>query len=238
MPETQPTKQPKWQALQRASWGASIARSLSTTQWATLGAGIVSVTWGVWAWVTQWGYLPAATFALVAFTCTILLANGLISLRTRRRPLRETMEFDYSYGLSFEEIHIGIDAGKPEAFFQVAIKLRNATDAPLRYHVDTMHVVVADRTVENPQFLNRDGVIPRGGSTLFFYPAFPKATLAGLPSRLAGRIEYAIKYGHPEVGYVRLAKKVLGTSYRLDDKPGAMTLIVSESDEPIGGTSR
>jgi hypothetical protein len=191
---------------------------------------------GVLAWLQHFRPLTIATFALVAFTCAVVVVERFIALRVRRRPLKETMEFDYAYGLALEGLPLGRDDGKPDAAFQVNLLLRNATNAPLRYYVESMSVVIGDRTPANAVFTNRGGVIPWGGTTEFSYPAFSKAALDSFGPRNDGRVEYTIRYGHPEGGYVRVCRKVLDVSYVFPERGGSCRYgILSETDESLRG---
>jgi hypothetical protein len=122
------------------------------------------------------------------------------------------------------------ETNSTDNILQIGLVFRNAADGPLLYDVERFDVVLENRTIAAPAFLNRGGVIPRGGATTYRYPPF--GTDAIKP-HMNGTIRYSIRYGHPEIGFSRRCKKELAVSIRCDDKTAASYLIRSESDEEI-----
>lgn len=183
-----------------------------------------------WAWALQWGYLPVALTGLGVFVMIIWGINGIVWLRRQSQPAKARMAFDYRYGLALLCLHMGRDEGKEEASFQVGLVLKNASEWPMKYHVEDMNVIVGDRTIAKPNFTNTGGLISKGCHTTFYYPPFPNSVVK---PRLEGIIKLTIAYGHPDFGFVRRMKKTLSASFRLDDKPGAVYVIESETDDDI-----
>lgn len=99
--------------------------------------------------------------------------------------------------------------------------------------MEELDVILKDRTMASPTFVNRGGFISRDSRTVFFYPPFSKKVLDECSPRSDGVLRYSVVYGHAESPYVRRAKKKLMLSVRLDAKPGVAYLIETESDEPI-----
>lgn len=205
--------------------------------WARISdASVAGWLWGLpmsggftyWAWVSQWGYLPIALTGLGVFVATIWGINGIIWFNRQRQPGKARVAFDYRYGLALHAVHLGRDEEKEEASFQLGLILHNAVDWPMKYHVEDMIIIVGDRTIANPNFANLGGLISRGCYTTFYYSPFAKTVER---PRANGIIKFTIAYGHPDFGFSRRMKKTLNVSLRLDDKPGAVYVIESESDE-------
>jgi hypothetical protein len=159
--------------------------------------------------------------------------NGIIWLKTITLPLMTKLSFDYSYGLALSRLQLGIDDNQEGAALQLGLWLKNATDAPLKYNVDEFDIILGDRAIIEPIFKNRGGVISKGMEQLFFYPPFNKSVLDAIKPRIEGKIKYSIKYGHPETDFIRVSKKILNISLRLDDKPGVIYVVDSEVDKRI-----
>jgi len=193
----------------------------------------VGVSTAIWAWCTQWGYLPIFLTSLLTFAVCLWMYNNIIWLMTRTHPLKTKLAFDYSYGLALSRLHLGIDDADENKALQIGLWLKNSADAPLKYYVDDFDIVLGDRAIPNPVFTNKGGVIPKGMEQLFFYPPFNKSVLDAIRPRIAGKIKYSIKYGHPETDFIRVSKKTLNVSLRLDDKPGLVYVVDSEDDKEI-----
>lgn len=219
--------------LGRIGSGAGTAGTVLTTNWALAMSTFIGIAAGSWAWATQWGYLPVAVFTLVTFGACVWTLNGIIWFRTRNKPSKSKMIFDYSHGLALLGVSLGIDEGKKNEAFQVGLMLHNAADGPIKFHVEDFDVIVGDRTITHPNFKNRNGIVPRGSTLTFFFPAFDKKTLDAVKPRAEGKIKYRILYGHPDDDFIRVTRKRLDASFRLDDKPGCVYLIEFESDEEV-----
>jgi hypothetical protein len=168
-----------------------------------------------------------------AFTFACLLASLLLSewgkkqLRMVRR--RRHFDFAYAYGLDLAGVSISRDETNPTGgLLQLGLVLRNAADGPLKYEVEHLEVVVGDRTV--PTAGKGGGFILRGGQRTWFYPPFKREAVQ---PRMRGLIRYTIRYGHPEIGFSRLAKGELALTIRFDEKTGVNWIVKSESDDDI-----
>ena len=177
--------------------------------------------------------LGAAMLTLGATVALLRWAQGLFAGSGEREVANAATEIPgLAHGLAFEGLNVARD-DRQDVYLQVGLRLRNATDRALQYQVESMMVVVGDRTIPNPLYQNRGSVIPRGSESTFLYPAFSKAAIDSLGPACEGRVEYAIKYWHPGTGYVRLSKKALRVFYHLDRLEGTAFLLESESDEPV-----
>ena len=191
-------------------------------------AGIGAAWWAWWEWATQWGYLPIALVSLFAFVAVLWAWNGVVWLRSQRRPSKQRALFDYSYGLDIAGVHLARDqeSGK----IQIGAILKNTARGPVQYYVEEMSVVVEDRTLTSPDFPHREGIIPIISERIYFYPPMPQEYFQ---ERSNGVLKMIIKYGHPEIGYLRRTKRTLDLSLRVDEKIGCAYLIKEETDEPI-----
>jgi hypothetical protein len=215
-------------------WVAEFLGAVLSAPWSVLlsaGAGICAA---IWAWLSQQPLVWVAIAALATFTLLIWMWNGITWARNQKRPSKARISFDYAYGLSLENITLGLDDdGRGDAALQFGLNLRNATSGPIKYYVEEFDVIVNDRTAALPLFKNRGGPLPRDARTIFFYPPFSKSVLEECRPRAAGLIKFTITYGHPEAGYSRRAKKRLSFNARLDNKVGLAYVVEDESDEAI-----
>jgi hypothetical protein len=183
-----------------------------------------------------WGHLdslssPALLLIGIGTGVGILWGvNGVIWLLREIRPSKERIAFDCAYGLALESISLGKDEGQATAAVQLGIVLRNASPVPLRYDVEEIEVIIGTTTIPHPAWANRGGLISRGCVQTFSYPSFPSSVIK---PREKAVMRFTIAYGHPEFGAVRRMKKQLDVSLRLDDRAGAIYVIVAESDEAI-----
>jgi hypothetical protein len=224
-----------------ASWLYGMAASLFL-QWNVIVSAAFAVAAAYWAWIAHWGYLPVFLVAFGIFVSAIWGLNGIIWLKHQKQPSDERISFDYAYGLALEDITLAIEREKEESALQFGLRFRNAASGPMRFYVEEFDVILKDRTIARPTFINRGGFIPRDSSTIFFYPPFSKKVLDECSPRSDGVLRYSVIYGHPESPYLRRTKKKLILSVRLEATPGVAYLIETESDEPIrerwGGGSR
>jgi hypothetical protein len=171
------------------------------------------------------------TLSFSPFWITVPLGLALFVLVLYEFRRAKHFAFTYAYGLDLKNLSIGRDEANPAGgVLQLGLLLANAADGPLKYHVEEMEVIIGDRTIPNPNFRSRGGVIPRGSEREFFYPPFGRDVIQ---PRTNGVLRYSIIYGHPEIGFSRWAKKQLSLTMRLDDRTGVRFLIDSESDEEI-----
>ena len=185
---------------------------------------------GFWAWSEELGHLPTALVTLAAFTMLVWLWIGFIWLKAKDRPSKKKQKFDFSYGLAISHLNLGRDDDSKDAAVQLGAWLQNATDYPMKYEVTDIIVILGDRTLPNPNFISRGGVIARGRETLFLYPPFSKSVIE---PRLNGVLKMVIQYGHPEGEMVREAQYELDLSIRLDDKTSIVFLIKDHTDKDI-----
>ena len=157
-----------------------------------------------------------------------LFALVLYYLKTKRK-----FTFDYAYSLGLQGIHLAYDDSVTPAPLQLGLVLANVAEGPIKYEVDQFEVVIEDRAIAHPVFKSRGGVILRSMSTIYFYPPFAQELPEGR-DHLNGVIRFAIRYGHPEIGFLRTMKKEVSFSLRLGDKSGIVYLTEKESDDGIG----
>jgi hypothetical protein len=220
--------------IRLVAWSLSILHSATVINWVFMMSILTGIGAAIWGFFSQWDWLSIALGALVAFGAMLWLINQAIWLLTRTRPLKSRTVYDYSHGLALDGLHTGKDETKPDAMFQVGLRLRNATAFPMKYDVEAIEVVLRDRTIRTPNFTNKGGTLPAHSATLFFYPPFTKAVMDELGTGCEGAVRYSIRYGHPDGDFIRCSKKDLHVSFRLDDKHSAVYIIRSESDEAIG----
>lgn len=190
--------------------------------------GIGAGAWAWWNWATQWGYLPVALVGLLVFVAVIWLWNGIIWLKHQKRPSKQRTLFDYSYGLDISNVYLGRD--KKDETIQIGVVLKNTASGPVQFYVEDMDVIIENRTLTQPEFKKREGVIPIISERVFFYPPMPQDYFK---DRSRGMLKITIKYGHPELGYLRRIKRKLDLSVRVDEKLSCVYLIEEESDAPI-----
>jgi hypothetical protein len=208
--------------------------ALLRVDWAAVVAMIAAAGAAVWALLHPLPPVIIALIALTAFAATIWSINGIIWFARRNTPIETSPSHYYGYGLAYLGVHLGFDQGNEEAMVQIGVNLANAAAHPIKYKVERFDVIVGNRTIAKPIYLNEGGIIPRGASRTYRYPSFSKIDISEfLGKRLQGSIELAIAYGHPDESPVRRLKMKIEIWLRLDDKAGISDLIISESDETV-----
>jgi hypothetical protein len=109
----------------------------------------------------------------------------------------------------------------------------NSVDAPIKYEVESIDVIIGDKAISKPMFDNRGGVIARGRQQTFLYPRFEIPKPRGKDLHTDGVIRFVIQYGHPEVGFSRRMQRELNCGFRLGGKSGVAYTVLRESDVPI-----
>jgi hypothetical protein len=151
----------------------------------------------------------------------------------RRRSLTastSTTGIDSGYlahGLYLEKMHVGID--KTQKTVQIGFVLRNATDEPIRYEVEQVTAVIAEKTVTNPNFVNTGGVIARGANTTFFFAPI-KHSIGSKVAEARASIEYRYGRAAPDTIFVREANYT--TNVTIGPKGNAY-VILEENDGAI-----
>lgn len=205
--------------------------------WPVAVSAVIALGTGWWAWATQWGYLPVFLSAFGIFTASIWLLNGIIWLRRQNRPSKERISFDYSYGLALEDLLITHDDGNNDNYIEFRLAIRNVTNGPVRFNIEKLSFYLEDRFVDAKSF---SSIIPRGTrTTLIPASGFRREAAMNLSDRPKGRIEYSIKYGHPDFAYSWVSEKSLELLMKkfIDDgkvRVRDLTWVIrSENDYPI-----
>jgi hypothetical protein len=133
-----------------------------------------------------------------------------------------------AHGLTLENAHVGID--KIQKNIQVGFNLRNSTVVPIRYEVQDISAVVNEKTVANPTFDNRGGVVARGGIIRYNFP--PIDQVVGKKT-LSGRASIVYRYGpatEPEAIFIREANYTVNLTI---GPKGSGYTIIEENDGPL-----
>jgi hypothetical protein len=203
---------------------------------------------GAWVWdlVRPWvaPVIPVAAAVVVAvlrhLDVSYLIPLGAVTfggiMLGGERFSAWRRERDSAYGLAYVSCVLGYEPRNEKAALQLGVSLENVSYGPIRYVVERFHVVVSNRTITAPQFLNTGGIIARNTTRYYKYPPFPRGDIAEfLGKNTTGRVEFSIKYGHPDRLPDRRLQMALDVSLRLDDTPGCADGIVQESDERARG---
>lgn len=161
-----------------------------------------------WTWSIEHGYLPVFFAALGTFVALIWAINGIVWLRSQARPSKARITFDYSYGLSLEDVIPALDLRNLDNTFEIRLRVRNHANGPVRILVEKFYITIEDRFYGSPaQFRS---VPPRGAATtLFPGGGFKKEAFDKFADTTNGTLEFSILYGHPEDHLSRRARKYL-----------------------------
>ena len=119
----------------------------------------------------------------------IELADRLSSLRYRLEMHRLQMTVS---------IHPGDNDGSPAiADFWVGVEFHNCAHEAMFYEIESMTVVVADKTVSRPTFQSTGATLPPGSTHTFRFPQINGVTVL---APLEGTMDYIAIYGHPSGG--------------------------------------
>ena len=224
-----------WRLLKRLGRiGGWIDATVSVVfNWQVIVSAVAGFGAGGWAWATQWGYLPIALTGLGVFVAVLWAWNGIVWFRRQKTPAKARVAFDYRYSLALDGVHIAYDPDKEEATLQLGLILHNAAEWPMKYHVKDISVILGDRTIGEPEFINRGGIVSRMSKTIFLFPSFIKDVVR---PNMNGTIKYTIEYGHPDFEFVRISKKHLRLTLKVDEgqrRASVVHLIQEETDEEL-----
>ena len=207
--------------------------------WQVIVSAVAGVGAGVWAWGTQWGYLPIALTALGVFVAVLWAWNGIIWLRSQRRPTRSMLTFDYSYGLSLEDVIAALDLDNEQNTLEIRLKIRNLTNRPIKVSVERLHIIIEDRFYTIPTAI---GFILARVEARIIFPGggFGRAAYDAFKDRTSGTLEFVIIYGHPEDIFVRRAEKNVNFSIAKHKADGSESvslnwIVREETDKPLDG---
>jgi hypothetical protein len=207
------------------------------------GSSVVSAAFAAgaayWTWSTERRYLPVFYAALGTFAGIIWGINGIVWLRAQARPSKARVTFDYSYGLSLEDVLPNLDVSNVDNVLEVRSRVRNAANGPMRIKVERFHTTIEDRFYTT--LVAIETVLPRGGATILFPGGgFKREAFDKFPDRPTGRLELSILYGHPEDELSRRLTKTLKLSFlKAKSASGEVSAFpiswvnVEETDTPI-----
>ncbi len=113
---------------------------------------------------------------------------------------KKIFELDKRPYLSFERVTIkysqpnNLDSSDRKNAFQIGIELRNFSKVHLKYDVVRFVVSLENKTLHEPNFLNRGGYLYPNQSSTFDYPVIDDIELKDENSVLNGKLEYEIEY--------------------------------------------
>lgn len=142
-----------------------------------------------WTWNFVWfcAGVAAALWGIRLFPEKRRNGVGSTNVATRTSPLA------YALHMSSAGMDVRIDQKKKA--IQVGFNLQNSADIPLRYYVESISVIIDGKTVMNPAYTNRGGVIPKGGTQQFHFAPIPAAL-----GKTAIKAEAAIIYRYGPAG--------------------------------------
>lgn len=200
----------------------------SAEQWfPTLIAIFTSISLSVVAIYEQYGLLIISLVFLTSLTITLWLFIGILNLKTRIFPSKSEQVYDYAYGLDLVNLHIGYD--KNQNSVQIGLILRNATNYPLKYEVESLSIIIGDRTIREPKYINKGNIICSHSQRIYFYPPF-KDDVVNKNELTESKVAFKIRYGHPDLGFVRILNNELVANIVVGDSTSISYLIESEKD--------
>jgi hypothetical protein len=212
-----------------------------TTNWVLTMSTIVAIWAALNEWATAIVHDVRVQTALEVFLALLWSVVGLLYLVDRKRPRLTRPAPDYRYGLTFEGIAPSIDTMSDEGWFGLLIQLRNFSQAPIHYTVDSFDFRIGSRALPKSKKV-LDGYLARGGGKSVCPSRFKRDELKEFfGRRVEGTAELSIIYGHPEEPPVRRLKIVtnitlhfpLGGDGTAENPFGFGADILGESDEPL-----
>jgi hypothetical protein len=192
-----------------------------------------------WTWATEHGYLPVFFAALGTFVAVVWAINGIVWLRSQARPSKARITFDYSYGLSLEEVTPALDVDNVNNTLEIRLYVRNLANGPMKITTEQFDTTIEDRFHMMPTKI--EAVLPRAAAiTLFPGGGFRKEAFDKFADRTTGTLEFSILYGHPEDQLSRRTTKTLRLGiFKLRNDKGELLsaainrLVQKESDMAI-----
>jgi hypothetical protein len=223
-----------------------------TANWGVAVSAILAIYVGFSQWATGVIHSPETQAAAATFLVLLWSYVGITILIDRHHPRDVRSVPDYRYGLTFEGINPNIDFLSDDAWLNFGVQVRNFSQAPIRYHIESFDVRIGTRALpkSEKQFT---GYLPRGSGKTISPAAFKKEDVREyFGKRVTGTAEFAITYGHPERKPERRLRIGTKITLHIQEKPGQEELfpgfgppmavafgadIVKEDDESIDDTT-
>jgi hypothetical protein len=229
-----------WDWLKRLDRsGGTLAWILTilTTQWGVIVSALVAFAVAAFTWTSDFVHRTEVQTAAAVFLVLLWTYIGVSTVSRRKRPIIIRHEEEYSYTLLHEGINFGFDPDNVENCLQLGINLRNVGTLPMLYVVESLQVVIGDRTVTKKEYKNNSGIMARFGARVFRDTGFRRDAIKELfDTEVAGSIKYSIAYGPPDAPSVRRLKLEIEIGMRLaldPTKRGFSDTIISELDQPV-----
>ncbi len=209
-----------------------------TANWVAVVSVLGGLVAALWASAVAFFHRPDVQVGIGISLALLWTLIGVLFLVDRRKPRTVRTHADYRYGLTFEGFIPFYNPDQiDEAVFAIGITLRNFSQHPIRYDVDSFELHLETRSLPKVKKGTLYGYMPRGGGRTSTPGAFKKSDIAEfVGKKTVGTVDLSIVYGHPE----RPPERRLTISADLtlffppDPKPmGFNANIKEEKDEPI-----
>ena len=172
---------------------------------------------GIWGWLASYGALSVVLIFLFSFASILWSIIGIVWLvqRTQGQARGRYALLDASWGVRVDGGMMIISDINPASECSVGIKLRNALDFPIMVEFIDEYIGINDLV---PDMVSQEQSFPlviNSKDTLIKnFRAYRKGKLLAQffekPDelfRLEGIISFKAKYGHPDVGFSRVATR-------------------------------
>jgi len=171
-----------------------------TVNWVAVVSAVTAISLALWSNAVTFFHRPDVEVGIGIFIAVLWTLVGLLFLWDRRKPRTIRAHPDYRYGLTFEGIAPFYNPDQPdEAVFALGIALRNYSNNPIRYDVDSFELHIETRSPPKVKRGVLYGYMPRGGARTSTPAAFRKSDIAEfIGKKTTGTADFSIVYGHPE----------------------------------------
>jgi hypothetical protein len=196
--------------------------------WVAIMSIVSAIGVAAWAWINKYDYLQITLAGFAAFCLVLWICIGFVWIYGL------SSKNSYDWGLAYLGLTLGLDPENAEAALQIGVNFANVAPTAVAYKIEDLRVVIEDRTIAHPKYDNQGGIIPRGMTRTYRFPAFKRSNVQEfLGGRHTGIVEFSIVYGAYDSAPVRRLKMKFNVALRLDDKFGLVDTIISESEETI-----
>lgn len=226
--------------------GTLVANILAflTANWGVAVSAVVAIYVALSQWATSVVNSPTTQAAALTFLVLLWGYIGITFLIDRHHPRIVKTVPDYRYGLTFEGVLSNIDILSEDSWLAFGIQVRNFTQSPIRYRVESFDFRIGSRALPKVE-KQPVGYLARGSGKIITPSAFKKADVREFfGKRVSGTAEFSITYGHPEMKPERRLRIETKIMLQIEEREGAPPLvgfgadIVREDDEPFDSEGR
>lgn len=140
----------------------------------------------------------------------LLLITGYYAWQSNllNKVTKQTFELSHRPYLAFKSFHFNIHKiDDTTANIQGGIELENVGNVLLKFNVNSLRIILQDRTVGDPKFMNTGGYVYPKQNTAYRFDTIKNIDFSRFP--ISGTIEYELEYSSGTKKYISKKKSIV-----------------------------